>query len=156
MHTWVEPLFPVQAAVAPQQHYLEGKNLTDVLASPIYGDLAGLPPLLLVVGGVEALRDDSVGYVRKAVEAGVPARWHIWQGMPHVHMLMPFLPEAALAERELFAWLDGVAELKRSDSGEPAWRDAVTLFNRRPVTGTLRRSTNSEHVFQRSADSGLV
>ena len=39
--------------------YLAGANAQDPLAAPIYGDLDGLPPLLVQVGTAETLLDDA-------------------------------------------------------------------------------------------------
>jgi hypothetical protein len=106
-----------------------------------------LPPILLVTGGVEALRDDSVGYVRKAIACGVQARVHIWQGMPHIPMLMDFLPETALAEREIFAWVENQAAERSRPRAEEPWRNAITLFNCAPFIGTVKRTTNGDCVY---------
>lgn len=156
MHTWIEPMYNIQAAVSPQEHYLQGKNLMNPLASPIYGNLSGLPPVLLVTGGVEALRDDSVAYVRKAIESGVDAQVHIWQGQPHVHTLMDFLPESPLAEKEIFAWLKGLPALGASIDSEQNWRKAVTLFNRRPFFGVLKRKSNGDQIFNPKSVGGTI
>src|SRR3712207_5574710 len=51
--------------------YLHGADPRTPLASPLYADLSGLPPLLIVVGGDEALLDDSVRLARAAGMAGV-------------------------------------------------------------------------------------
>ncbi|NIB38886.1 alpha/beta hydrolase [Pseudomaricurvus alkylphenolicus] len=145
MHSWRDPMFPIQSLVSPQQHYLQGEHLRDALASPVFGDLKQLPPTLLVVGGDEALRDDSLVYTHKALEAGVDIQLHIWQGMPHVHMLMDFLPEAALAEKAVVRWL---AELpRRPQAALSAWRHAVHLFNRKPISGQLQHQINGEAVY---------
>ena len=53
------------------------------LASPLYGDLRGLPPIRVHVGNDEVLLDDSRRYVERAVEAGVDAKLDVWMGMPH-------------------------------------------------------------------------
>jgi len=53
------------------------------LASPLYGDLTGLPPIRVHVGDDEVLLDDSRRYVERAALAGVDARLDIWMGMPH-------------------------------------------------------------------------
>jgi acetyl esterase/lipase len=53
------------------------------LASPLYGNLAGLPPARIHVGDDEVLLDDSLRYVERAVMAGVDARVDVWEGMPH-------------------------------------------------------------------------
>ncbi|MBT0722857.1 alpha/beta hydrolase [Rosenbergiella sp. S61] len=55
-----------------RQHYLgtEASGM-DALVSPLHADLAGLPPLLVLVGTDEVLFDDSAALVHKAHEAGV-------------------------------------------------------------------------------------
>lgn len=53
------------------------------LASPLYADLTGVPPLRIHVGDDEVLLDDSRRYLEKAVAAGVDAKLDIWMGMPH-------------------------------------------------------------------------
>ena len=49
--------------------YLGGASAKEPLASPLYADLAGLPPLLVHVGEEEMLRDDSTRLVDRAREA---------------------------------------------------------------------------------------
>ena len=75
--------------------YLNGADPQAPLASPLYADLQGLPPLLLQVGAVETMLDDSVAFAARAEEAGVDVtleQWpevvHGWQSRPHE------LPEA--------------------------------------------------------------
>ena len=57
--------------------YLHGADPRTPLASPLYADLSGLPPLLIVVGGDEALLDDSVRLARSAGMAGVDVTLYI-------------------------------------------------------------------------------
>lgn len=64
--------------------YLHGHAAQEPQASPVYGQLAGLPPLQLHVGNDEVLRDDAVCYADRARAAGVAADLHVWEGMPHV------------------------------------------------------------------------
>ena len=64
--------------------YLHGADPTQPLASPVLADLAGLPPLLCLVGGDEVLLDDSVRLVRNAGVAGIDATLSITAGMQHI------------------------------------------------------------------------
>ena len=73
-----------EALGSAANHYLAGHDPRDPLASPLYADLAGLPPIHLHVGDDEVLLDDSVRFVERAIRAGVDARLDIWQGMLHV------------------------------------------------------------------------
>jgi len=63
--------------------YLAGADPTSVLASPIYADLKGLPPLLVHVGSDEVLLDDSTRLAERARAAGVEVDLKVWDGMWH-------------------------------------------------------------------------
>jgi monoterpene epsilon-lactone hydrolase len=64
--------------------YLNGGSPRSPLASPIYANLAGLPPLLIQVGSVEILLDDATRLAARAGAANVDVQLEIWAGMPHV------------------------------------------------------------------------
>ncbi len=145
LNRWRDPMYVVQGAVQPQRHYLQGASPVDPIASPYYGDLAGFPPILLVVGGVEALLDDSVSFVKKAVEAGVAAKVQIWKGMPHVFLLYGFLPETALARRAVVAWIGAVLGEQTLGIKAPH-KSCVEVFDRAAFTGRLRRETNDVYL----------
>ena len=64
------------------------------LASPLYADLMGLPPMLIQVGDAETLLDDSTRLVEKLKTAGVSVELEIWDNMIHVWQLFaPVLSE---------------------------------------------------------------
>ncbi len=80
------------------QTYLAGADPRSPLASPLYADLRGLPPLLVQVGTAETLLDDSRRLAARCREAGVEVSLEEWEGMPHVwHFFVSFLPEAQQA-----------------------------------------------------------
>jgi acetyl esterase/lipase len=91
-------LDPVDRAVALRrmvQAYLGSADPTDPLASPIFGNLHGLPPLLIQAGDHEVLLDDSMRFARQARAAGVDVELQIWPEMWHGWQLSaPELPEA--------------------------------------------------------------
>jgi acetyl esterase/lipase len=78
--------------------YLDGGDLKNPLASPLYADLSGLPPLLMQVGDAEVLLADTTRVVEKARAAGVDVTEEIWPEMFHVfqHFCQAF-PEAQQA-----------------------------------------------------------
>jgi acetyl esterase/lipase len=81
--------------------YLHGQPARAPLASPIYADLAGFPPVLLQVSGSELLLDDARRMYQNAQAAGVRSRLSIYPGQPHGwHILYGILPEATTACRE--------------------------------------------------------
>ena len=76
----------------------ERTTAKDPYVSPLFGELKGLPPLLLQAGESEVLLDDSVRFAQKAERAGVTVRLDTWPDMPHVfQMFAPYLPEATQA-----------------------------------------------------------
>ena len=74
--------------------YLAGADPRNPLASPLYADLHGLPPLLIHAGTYEVLLDDSTRLAERARAAGVSVTLRTWPVVPHVWPLFGFLPEA--------------------------------------------------------------
>jgi monoterpene epsilon-lactone hydrolase len=90
-------------------HYLAGADPRAPLASPVYADLRGLPPVLVHVGEAERLLDDSTRWTERARAAGVDATLQVWPEMFHVwHAFAPRLPQAAAALADLAAWADRI------------------------------------------------
>jgi epsilon-lactone hydrolase len=78
--------------------YLHGADPRTPLASPLYADLSGLPPLLILVGSDERLLSDATRFAAKAEAAGVTVALEVWDGMQHGwHILAAFLPEGRQA-----------------------------------------------------------
>jgi len=78
-----DPIFVRDQAEELVRSYLEGRDPEDPKASPLYGDLAGLPPVRIYAGDDEVLLDDSLRYAQRAVAAGVDAKIDVWEGMAH-------------------------------------------------------------------------
>ena len=78
-----DPYFVKSQGAGLAKAYLGSTSATNPLASPLYADLKGLPPIRIHVGNDEVLLDDSIRFVEKAVASGVDARLDIWEGMPH-------------------------------------------------------------------------
>jgi acetyl esterase/lipase len=81
--------------------YLNGADPAEKLASPLYADLRGLPPLLIQVGSAETLLDDAVRFARAAGLADVRVALEVWPEMIHAwHLFHQQLGEGrrALAE----------------------------------------------------------
>ena len=86
--------------------YMDGADPSQPLASPVFADFAGLPPLLCVVGGDEILLDDSIRLVRNAGTAGVDAMLFIAAGMQHVFPIWAgAFPEADAAIALIGNWV---------------------------------------------------
>jgi acetyl esterase/lipase len=90
----VEPIITRESVTRWAEAYLQGQDARVPLASPIFADLSGLPPLLIQVGTDEALLDDSTGLAARAKEAGVDVTLEVWEEMIHVwHFFHPMLRE---------------------------------------------------------------
>jgi acetyl esterase/lipase len=89
------------------RYYLgEDGDRRDPFASPIFGDLGGLPRTLVMVGDREILLDDSRILGEKAKAAGSPVEVEVWPEMVHVWpAFIPYIPEGKQALRRIADWL---------------------------------------------------
>ncbi len=78
--------------------YLGGADPRTPLAAPLYGDLSGLPPMLVQVGTAETLLDDATRIVERARAAGVSIELETFDDLVHVFQAFaPAVPEAVEA-----------------------------------------------------------
>jgi monoterpene epsilon-lactone hydrolase len=102
----VDPLLTRRSLKEMGDAYLADSDARDPLASPHYGNLAGLPPLLIHVGSDEVLLDDAKTLHEHALAAGVASSLEVWDGMIHVwHMFHPMLPEGDAAIGEIVTFV---------------------------------------------------
>ena len=94
------PLDPVAFATA-----YAGASTADPKASPLFADLAGLPPALIQAGSREVLLSDSCRLEDSLRRAGVDVALHVWDGLWHGWQLQYRVPEAAQALDDLAAFL---------------------------------------------------
>jgi epsilon-lactone hydrolase len=91
---------------AAAQYYAAGHDMKDPLISPVYGDMAGFPPSILISGTRDLLLSNTVRVHRKLRQAGVEAALHIFEGQSHGHYLRddsaPETKEAFAEIREFF------------------------------------------------------
>jgi acetyl esterase/lipase len=84
-----------------------GTDDVSCYAAPVRArDLAGLPPMFVDVGSVEALRDEGVGYVSRVWQQGGEAELHVWSGA--FHSFDEWVPDAVVsqaAHQARIAWL---------------------------------------------------
>lgn len=94
---FVDPIINPAVLPALVPFYL-GKNAEPMnpYASPLFGDYAGMPPILLQVGDLEVLLNDSTRLASHAAGQGCDVTLEIWDGMPHVFQgFAPFLDQAS-------------------------------------------------------------
>lgn len=86
--------------------YIGARDPRDPSVSPLYADLAGLPPMLIHVGDHEILLDDSLRLADRAKAANVDVTLRVFDEMFHVfHIFSTKLPEAREALAEIGAWV---------------------------------------------------
>lgn len=93
-----DPIHQQRMILGMAKGYLDGADPLDPLASPLFADLHGLPPLLLQVGDRETVLDDSKNFAAKARTADVEVELEVWDNMIHVfQQFTTELPEARQA-----------------------------------------------------------
>jgi phosphinothricin tripeptide acetyl hydrolase len=86
--------------------YLAGKTDPKTpLASPLFADLAGLPPTLIQVGSEEVLLSDSTQLAEAAGLARVDVTLRIWPDMIHIWPFFAMLSDSGRAIEESAAWI---------------------------------------------------
>jgi acetyl esterase/lipase len=104
----LDPVLSLDPRMARQAHqsYLGEADLKNPVASPLYADLSGLPPLLMQVGDLEIYLDDTTRFAEKAMAAGVDVICEVEPGAPHVYQVLgPELPETKAAMSRVSAFL---------------------------------------------------
>jgi len=103
-----DPIISARTMAVFRDHYLGKTDPRNPLASPVFGDYRGIPPLLIQVGEHEMLRDDSIRLAKKARSDGIQVKLELWPGMFHVFQSHePLLPEGQEA-------IDHIADFMRS------------------------------------------
>jgi monoterpene epsilon-lactone hydrolase len=108
-----DPLIPSRVGEFYSNSYLGQNDPHNPLISPIYGDLHGLPPLLVHAGEDELLREDALRITDLAKSAGVEARVEIYSRMWHVWQIYLNLPQAVQSLEDIAGFLGahlGLAE----------------------------------------------
>ncbi|HRF96849.1 MAG TPA: alpha/beta hydrolase fold domain-containing protein, partial [Aggregatilineales bacterium] len=85
--------------------YAGDMDIQHPMISPVFADLAGLPPMLIQVGDIEILRDDSLQFAEKAQKAGCHVKLSIWKGMMHAWHMYRIIPEARQATDEIVSFI---------------------------------------------------
>jgi acetyl esterase/lipase len=102
----IDPLCSEESLRMAAASYLGDADPLNPLASPVYADLEGLPPLLIQVGDDEVLLSDSIRLAERAIAVGVVVDLQIWNGMWHVWQAWAgVLPEGQQAIERIGAFI---------------------------------------------------
>lgn len=87
-------------------HYLAQTDPGDPLASPLWGELHGLPRTLVQLGGGETLLHEGQGLIERLAASGVAVEPQVFPGACHVFQAFaPLHPDAGPAIRDIGAFL---------------------------------------------------
>jgi acetyl esterase/lipase len=115
LKTVSDPIISAKTMPVFRDHYLGKTDPKNPLASPVFGDYRGLPPLLIQVGEHEMLRDDSIRVAKRARADGIPVKLEVWPGMFHVFQSHePLLPEAREAIEHMAEFMRSSLRVKRN------------------------------------------
>ncbi|MFM0144909.1 alpha/beta hydrolase fold domain-containing protein [Paraburkholderia sp. RL18-085-BIA-A] len=84
--------------------YFQGHEPTDPMVSPLFADLADLPPVFLSAVEGEVLESDTTRFAQRAKTAGANVTLKMVADSVHVFTLFPFLPETAATLEEIGQW----------------------------------------------------
>ncbi|MBZ0281178.1 MAG: alpha/beta hydrolase [Anaerolineae bacterium] len=102
----LDPFTPRDSWSVFSDYYVGNNDPCLPWISPLYGDLQGLPAVLIYAGGHEVLVDDSTRFAEKAKHAGVDVTLHIGEGMFHCYpVFASLLPEAQQAMAEICTYI---------------------------------------------------
>ncbi len=93
---------PLNSWTVFSNYYVGGDSASNPFISPLFGELAGLPPILVNSGVDDELFEDGEKFYHKAKAAGVDVRFRAGKGMLHCYpLLAPMFPEATEAMNEI-------------------------------------------------------
>jgi acetyl esterase/lipase len=123
------PLTRVPRSVLLWAGWIQSRiNPRNPMVSPVYGDLSGLPPLLVQASEAEMLLDDCRRYVNRARAAGSPVTLQTWNHVVHVWQIFnPDLIEAREALDEIGRFLAAASPPRPNN--DPPDRRALGVSN---------------------------
>lgn len=109
-HADTDPVFGNgNSGVMENNPYIGENDPKNPLISPLYGELEGLPPMLIQVGSDEMLYDDSASLYEKAKAAGVRVRFSEYENMFHVFQAAAtIMPESKKAWAEVGRFMEAI------------------------------------------------
>ena len=99
-----DPIVSFEELKLWQKQYLHF-DLSSPLLSPIFADLSGLPPLLLIAGGKEPWLSDSLRASEKITLEKGKVELQVWESMGHVWVVDSELKESEEALNEIYKFI---------------------------------------------------
>jgi salicylate hydroxylase len=95
--------------------YFQGYEPTDPMVSPLFAELAELPPVFLSAVEEEVLESDTTRFAQRARTAGTNVMLKMVTDSVHVFTLFPFLPETAATLVEIAQWSRQLLNVARAE-----------------------------------------
>lgn len=102
----VDPMITASAMDYMASLYANNADVRLPLISPLYGDLGGLPPVLIHIGTSEVLLSDSRRMADALKRAGVDCLLKEWEDLFHVFHTVVSIPEARKATEEIASFIN--------------------------------------------------
>lgn len=100
-----DPMLSMRSLAVCARLWANGRSLTEPEISPLFGTMAGLPPVLTIVGARDVLAEDADRLDAMLRRAGVDSRTAIWKSGFHLFVGATRTPEARQAMQLAASWL---------------------------------------------------
>ena len=116
-----DPWFDPEELEIVIRYYCPNEDVRNPLLSPVFANVAGLPPTLIHVGDDEILLSDSTRFADKLETAGIDVQLEVFPEMWHVFQLfVGTMPESKAAVRKIGAYIKAaVTDDDAADPGTP-------------------------------------
>ncbi len=149
-----DPMLSTKSMHQMNDLYLDDALHDNPLVSPVFGDFHGLPPVLAHVGSTEVLLDDTRRVGERAIAHGVDFRVEVWDGVPHVWHMVPFLPETKVATARIGQFMrECTAEAAGRVAGHAPGQDKPRRKAPAPRP-TVARGRKAQRVRRRAPAAG--
>ncbi|PJZ54213.1 hypothetical protein CH380_06835 [Leptospira adleri] len=101
-----DPMLTKEFLIQSAKEYAPGKDLKDPLLSPVYGNVKGLPPILLQIGTSEIFLADNRKFYESCKNNGVEIQYEEYPEAFHVFMMLNVLKEARKAVRSQIDFIE--------------------------------------------------
>lgn len=143
---------PINAYLGPNMD----KYLMHPYVSPLFGEMKGLPPMLVQSGDAERLRDEGVLFCHKCSLAGVPVRHEIYEDCVHVFQFFLFLDASRKAFQSMRHFMRKVLDNRKRRKAFVVTEDVREQLDQE-MTGTGSSEPvepGSPSNYQRPAEEG--
>lgn len=120
-----DPWFEPENISVVVGHYCPKEDPRNPLVSPVFANVAGLPPMLIHVGDDEILLSDSTRFADKLRQAGIEVELEVFPELWHVFQLfIGAMPESKVAVQKIGAYINGAFSGRQPEQPESAIKEA--------------------------------